>query len=147
LFRITELDAESIEEGIRKLKPEIRDALRDRAGKYLEAEKTLPQSGRRRLPCPALVDNICTIYDFRPVLCHKFGMPLFNPDRPERILACELNFRDGEEIHDPDLIQIQTGIHKAWKQLQADHASSRGSGASQTWNVAAAILRDRPPLR
>jgi uncharacterized protein len=140
LFRITELDAEHISRGLAK-SPELHDTLQHRARRYVEVLANLPPAGGRRLACPALIDGVCTIYEFRPVICHKFGMPLYNPDQPQRILACELNFADGEEIHDPDLIQIQTGIHVAWKQLRADYAASRETGLSKPLTVAAAILR------
>jgi Fe-S-cluster containining protein len=87
-----------------------------------------------RLPCPALESGRCSIYQHRPLMCHKFGMPLFNPDKPGRIFACELNFADGEEIEDPDLIQIQTRIHEAWTQL-------KNSTESERQTVAHAIVR------
>jgi Fe-S-cluster containining protein len=130
-FQITEIEAAYISEGIRRLEPPTRDSLRDRAREYLEADGTL------RLPCPALDEGICSIYEFRPLVCHKFGMPLYNPEKPDHISACELNFKDGEEIDDPDLIQIQTGIHQAWKALQSEYVGER---ASERLTVARAIL-------
>jgi hypothetical protein len=71
-------------------------------------------------------------------------MPLFNPDRPDRIFACELNFKDGEEIDDPQLVQIQTGIHEAWKQLQSDCDKVRRNRDSEPLTVARAILGTLP---
>jgi Fe-S-cluster containining protein len=132
VFEIANVDAAHIGEGVRRLEPSRRELLEARAREYT--------AGRRKA-CPALEDGVCTIYDFRPVMCHKFGMPLFNPDKPERIFACELNFKHGEEIVDPDLIQIQTGIHEAWTALVS--GAQDGSGP---WNVARAIL-EAPVLR
>jgi hypothetical protein len=71
-------------------------------------------------------------------MCHKFGMPLYNPDKPGRIFACELNFKDGESIEDANLIQIQTGIDQAWKQLKADHGEP--TERTERLTVAHAIL-------
>jgi hypothetical protein len=67
-------------------------------------------------------------------------MPLYNPDKPERIFACELNFKDGEEIDDPALIPAQTGIHEAWKSLQAEFNESSPARHNGTLTVAHAIL-------
>jgi Fe-S-cluster containining protein len=140
LFRITEIDADHIANALAAMASADREALRDRARTYLDALQQLPPESPRRLGCPALVDGVCTIYESRPLICRKFGMPLYNPEKPDRIFACELNFRSGEEIHDPDLIQIQTRIHNNWKQLQADYLTSRGASEAGRLNVAAAIL-------
>ena len=106
-----------------------------------ESWGSLPPSGTR-LPCPALLDGVCIIYDFRPLMCHKFGMPLYNPDKPDQIFACELNFKNGEEIEDGKLIQIQTSIHRAWKELQSDYNQADGYRDSKPLTVARAILED-----
>jgi Fe-S-cluster containining protein len=155
LFQITEIEAAFVAKGIQRLDPETREALRARAREYLEERRKLLANGAReassplpttgmRLTCPALDRGACVIYDFRPLMCHKFGMPLFNPDRPDRIFACELNFKDGEEIDDPQLVQIQTGIHEAWKQLQSDCDKVRRNRDSEPLTVARAILGTLP---
>jgi uncharacterized protein len=143
IFSITEIEAAEIAVGIERLEPEGRESIVARARDYIQARLVRGT----RLPCPALSQGICTIYDSRPLMCRKFGMPLYNPEKPDRIFACELNFRDGEEVDDPDLIQIQTGIHQAWKQLQADYNDSHGRGDSARLTVAHAILLacDRSP--
>jgi Fe-S-cluster containining protein len=132
VFSITEIEASQISIAVQRLAPEVREALQTRARAYI-SERLLRGT---RIPCPALQDGVCSIYEFRPLMCHKFGMPLYNPDKPDRIFACELNFKDGEEIEDPQLIQIQTGIHHAWKELQAEVPRS-----SESLTVAHAILR------
>jgi Fe-S-cluster containining protein len=114
-FEITDLDARNVVRGLSALPPHLRESIEQRARQYDES---------RRLPCPALHDGRCSIYEHRPVICRRFGMPIYNPDRPERILACELNFRAGEEVRDPDLIRIQTGIHQEWRDLQREYYSS-----------------------
>ena len=58
---------------------------------------SLPPPGLR-LACPALEDGACQIYENRPLMCRKYGMPLYNPQKPEQVFACELNFKPGEEI-------------------------------------------------
>jgi len=137
-FHITEIEADFIAEGIARLEPETREALRARAREYVEARGREPGL---RLPCPALKDGVCGIYEHRPLMCHKFGMPLYNPDKPDRIFACELNFQDGEEIDDPQLIQIQTVIHQAWKELQSDYTAGGGYRDPKPLTVAHAILK------
>jgi len=156
LFQITEIEAAHISEGIRKLEPEKREALRTRALGYTEARRklvteqgepeswgNLPPSGTR-LACPALIEGVCAIYEFRPLMCHKFGMPLYNPDKPDQVFACELNFKNGEEIDDSKLIQIQTSLHRAWKELQSDYNRAGRYRDPEPLTVARAILEDFP---
>lgn len=131
------------------------EALRERAGAYLverarmvaakgepEAWGSLPAPGSR-LACPALgADGGCEIYESRPLICRKFGIPLWNPDRPGRVWACELNFKPGEEIDDPQLIQIQTGLHEEVKALQAEWNARGLPREGKPLTVARAIVED-----
>jgi hypothetical protein len=136
VFAITELEAAEVARGVAALPDELRAQVQTRALDYLE-RRLVPGD---RFPCPALEAGRCSVYEYRPLMCHKFGMPLFNPDRPGRIFACELNFAGGDEIHDPHLIQIQTGIHHAWTRLKSESAATNGT-TSEPLSVAHAILR------
>lgn len=121
VFAISALEAEQIAEGIQRLEPERRKVIESKAREYIAVRLVRGDQA----PCPALDGDVCSIYEFRPLMCHKFGMPLYNPEKPDRIFACELNFGDGDEIDDSQLIQIQSGIHREWKQLQSEYAQSR----------------------
>jgi Fe-S-cluster containining protein len=154
LFQITEIEAAHISRGVKRLDGAVRDRLLGRAKPYVEARRklvavkgepeawgSLPPVGTR-LACPALEDGVCQIYEFRPLICQKFGIPLYNPEKPGRIFACELNFKDGEEIADSELVQIQAGIHGRWRQVQADYNEAGGVRELEPLTVARAILED-----
>jgi Fe-S-cluster containining protein len=155
LFQITEIEAAEISRAVNEMQADQRHGLRKKAAAYLrerqrlvsvqgepEAWGSLPPPGTR-LACPALDQNgACSIYPYRPLICRKFGIPLWNPDRPGRVYACELNFRPGEEIVDPALIQIQTSIHQDWKQVQADYNRSGGRRDPEPITVARALIED-----
>ncbi len=154
LFQITEIEAAEVSAGVRKLPEAQRSELEDRSRDYLrqrqelvaangepEAWGSLPPPGAR-LACPALDDGVCSIYDHRPLICRRFGMPIYNPERPGRVYCCELNFDDGAEIDDAKLVQIQTGIHEAWKQVQVDYNRAGGPRDPNPITVARAVLED-----
>ncbi len=97
------------------------------------------------LPCPALgLEGECTIYEARPIICRRFGMPIYDYKNPTKVHACDLNFKDGEEITDPLLIPNQTDIGKKWdevKDLSAEafaQAEEFGQGAT---TIAEAIIK------
>jgi len=76
------------------------------------------------------------------LICRKFGIPLYNPLKPDRVFACELNFSPGEEIDDPRLVQIQTGIYDDWKVAQGDYNAACGLRDDFPITVARALLED-----
>lgn len=133
MFRITMLDSYVISAAIDMMDEISRAAVRKRAQAYLlERQRLLDERAREsalpddseipthglRLPCPALVDGACGIYDSRPVVCRKWGIPLFDPDTPDRLQACELNFPPGTSIEDDELDELvlrQSNIHELWQ--------------------------------
>jgi Fe-S-cluster containining protein len=57
-----------------------------------------------RLPCPVLsADGRCRLYDHRPRICRKYGIPLWHPDRPHEVRTCPKNFQRVADI-DPELV-------------------------------------------
>src|SRR5688572_12340422 len=84
LFQITEIEAAYIAKGVRSLDPLTRSSLETKAREYLDSYRDLGDRGARtgaRLACPALHEGACSIYEFRPLICHRFGMPIYNPDK------------------------------------------------------------------
>lgn len=157
MFQITEIEAAYVSHGIKKLPEAHQSALKKRSQEYLgkhkellarhgvsEAWGSLPPPGLR-LPCPALDDGACSIYEHRPLICRKYGIPLYNPKKPERIFACELNFQPGEEIYDNQLVQIHTGLYERWVNVQADYNERGGRRDPEPLTVARAILEDFEP--
>jgi Fe-S-cluster containining protein len=159
LFQITEVEAAVVSEGIAALPEEQQQRLRAKAQTYLKERQRLAKSLRggvaeawgslpppgSRLPCPALEDGACQIYAHRPLICRKFGIPLYNPDKPGQVFACELNFRNGEPIDDGKLVQIQTAIHWDWKQVQSDYNEAGGHRDREPISVARALVEDFRP--
>lgn len=155
LFQITEPEAAVISQGVQTLDANTAEALKEKALRYLgaraellargvgdEAWGSLPPPGSR-LACPALSEaGECKIYPYRPLICRRFGVPLWNPDRPGRVYACELNFREGEAIEDNRLIQIQTDLHQQWKRFQRDYNVRGGYRDAKPLTIARAILED-----
>jgi Fe-S-cluster containining protein len=154
LFQITELEAAYISKAVKRMPPDQQVRLKQRALQYLrdredllarhdipDAWGSLPKPGLR-LPCPALEQGACSIYTHRPLICHKYGIPLYNPRKPDQIFACELNFKPGESIDVTELVQIQTGIWERWTGEQASYTARAGRRDEKPVTVARAILED-----
>jgi Fe-S-cluster containining protein len=152
VFQITEVEAARISAHVAGLPAADRATLQaaaqayvaDRARLFGGAEawgQTAPAGAA--LPCPALgAEGECTIYEARPIICRKFGVPIFNPDRPERVMACELSFKPGESFADSELVSRQTALYRAQQQLQAQWNEAGGARSDAPWTIARAIIED-----
>ena len=94
-----------------------------------------------KLPCPALDGNgACMIYEARPVICRKFGPPVYDYKNPGNLFACELNFSNGEEIIDSELIPNQSLIGKKWDELKTAFNKVNDLKENASTTIAEAIL-------
>jgi Fe-S-cluster containining protein len=126
IFHITPVDGWIIQQHVRSMPPEEREALKQKARDYiLKASSATIGSDEaenhkvKGEPCPALgFEGECTIYEARPVICRRFGMPIYDYKNPANVYACELNFKDGDEITDDKLVPNQTLIGKQWDELK-----------------------------
>ncbi len=138
LFSINAIEAAYISQGVRELEPDVQDGMRLRASAYLEeltgaevdpdqtiedhsrlVEQALGNlAGRHHIPCPALVDDACSIYSHRPVMARKFGIPLWNPNNPRVLQACELNFKPGEVIEAEGVVEPQVALEYQWLEFK-----------------------------
>jgi len=152
MFSISSVEAGYISRAIRAMPNAQRDRLRASASQYVtdarkligkdvnEEDAISPRPGLR-LACPALVGDACSIYEARPIICRKWGIPIFNPAKPAELQACELNFKPGEEVDIEGLIEPQVALLEEWVELKG--LASRSSGKAQARStVAEAILHE-----
>ena len=138
LFSISAIEAAYISKAVKALEPEARVEMRNKARAYLKeltgvevdggisieqhSEVVKPALealvGRYYIPCPALKDDACTIYDHRPIIARKYGIPLWNPKKPNILQACELNFKSGEVIEGEGLVEPQMELEYRWLEFK-----------------------------
>jgi Fe-S-cluster containining protein len=155
MFSISLIEASYISRAVKALPDNDRDRLRTAAIGYREAaarmragdgetsevqESVTPMTGLR-LPCPALVNDACSIYDSRPIICRKWGIPIFNPKKPLELQACELNFRPGDEVEMDGLLEPQIALLEQWVELKG-LAGQTLTLPARTATVAEAVLYD-----
>ena len=138
LFSISAVEAAYVSRAVKALDPRDVEPMRQRARAYLKeltgtevdgtedieshsriVEDSLNKMvGRHHIPCPALKDDACSIYSHRPVIAHKYGIPLWNPKKPNVLQACELNFKPGEVIEVEGLVEPQMELEYRWLELK-----------------------------
>ena len=154
MFSISRIEAGYISRAIKAMPVAERDRLQASARQYVaDARKLIgkdqdpkeeyaisPRPGLR-LPCPALVGDACSIYEARPIICRKWGIPIFNPAKPEELQACELNFKPGEEVDVDGLLEPQVALLEEWVELKGFAKRSDGQPQARS-TVAEAMLGD-----
>ncbi|MEO6695958.1 MAG: YkgJ family cysteine cluster protein [Ignavibacteria bacterium] len=146
IFNITLIDEFRIKQYINSLPEEEKNILKSKAKDYLENQETYGISKdeftqKNRLPCPALSElGACKIYDGRPLICRRFGPPIYDYKNPTTIHACELNFKTGEEIIDNDLIHNQSIIGKVWDSFKTEFNEQFEKNVTTSTTIAEAIL-------
>lgn len=158
MFRITLIDAAIVSRAVKELDPETRRKMQEKAKLYLKKKEEMVREKARqmdldydndeisaiglRLPCPALDENgACGIYESRPIVCRKFGMPIYDLKKPDELQTCELNFREVKEIDTDRLIVNQMKIHDYWMELKTD-VNETLNPQKRAATVAEAILFD-----
>ncbi len=109
-FEVSALEGAYLREGLNGLAPEVRADILDRARRYTPHTRT---------PCPVLsATGTCRLYGFRPRICRKYGIPLWSPERPERVDTCPKNFRDVTDIDAELIVEPQVRWAEAWIELR-----------------------------
>lgn len=111
-FRVSAIEGAYLREGLASIAADARRDILQRARGY---------EPDRREPCPVLgADGRCRLYEHRPRICRKYGIPLWHPDRPHEVRCCPLNFQSMGDI-DPGLIlEPQAAWAEDWIRLQEE---------------------------
>ncbi|MCX4243811.1 YkgJ family cysteine cluster protein [Paraliomyxa miuraensis] len=117
-FAVSPLEGALLREGLDELPAAAQADIRARARAWRP---------ERREPCPVLGDDgRCRLYEHRPRICRKYGIPLWHPDRPHEVRCCPLNFRDMADIDAALILDPQAGWAEDWIRLREQHPEARG---------------------
>ncbi len=111
-FRVSAVEGQLLREGLATLPPSVRQDIEARARAWR------PDANE---PCPVLgADGRCRLYDYRPRICRKYGIPLWHPDRPHEVRCCPLNFQGQADIDSGLILDPQAGWAADWIELRAE---------------------------
>ncbi|MEP7337508.1 MAG: YkgJ family cysteine cluster protein [Acidobacteriota bacterium] len=91
------VEAAAVREAIEALPKETGAAIEQQAREVIERE-----AGNQPVACPLLVEDRCSIYESRPLICRTQGLPLLleAEDGEAEIDFCPLNFTAPDAIDD-----------------------------------------------
>jgi Fe-S-cluster containining protein len=127
-FRVAEIEGGLLRQGLAAADESTRHDIQARARAY---------RADARMPCPVLsTDGRCRLYEHRPRICRKYGIPLWHPDRPHEVKTCHLNFRHVHDLEPELILDPQAGWARDWIALRRE----LGLGPSRTQTIAQALL-------
>jgi Fe-S-cluster containining protein len=111
-FRVSEIEGALLREGLALLDETTRDDILVRARGYTPDV---------REPCPVLSsEGTCRLYAHRPRICRKYGIPLWQPDRPHEVSTCPKNFRRTPDIDADLILEPQAEWARDWIRLRKE---------------------------
>ncbi len=111
-FSVSALEGELLVAGLRAATTDVRDDI------VTKARAWQPDA---RVPCPVLSDDgRCRLYEHRPRICRKYGIPLWHPDRPHEVRTCPKNFQDVHDIDSGLIVDPQAQWAADWIRLRAE---------------------------
>lgn len=128
-FSVSEIEGELLREGLAAAPEAARAEIVARARAY--------EPGRGE-PCPALdAEGACLLYEHRPRICRKYGVPLWHAERPHELRTCRLNFRGVADLEAELIVEPQALWAADWIALREELALGK-----QDNRTIAAWLRD-----
>lgn len=111
-FRVSELEGALLREGLAAAPKEVQADIVARARAHAPKQA-----------CPVLSSGgECRLYEHRPRICRKYGIPLWHPDRPHELATCRLNFRGVEDLEAELIVEPQARWAEDWISLREELA-------------------------
>ena len=86
-FPYTSIEMTYLLQGLMRLDKETLNIISANVDRILEDEKTF-QGERFRYDCPFLINDACSVYEYRGIVCRTFGLPTQAPDGALLIPFC-----------------------------------------------------------
>jgi len=121
------VEAEEARAAIESLSAPIRVRLEEQAREVINRE-----ARGERVSCPLLVDDRCSIYESRPLICRTQGLPLLMEaeDGGQEVDFCPLNFTGAGAVDDLDeehLVPLDA-LNLRLALLNLEHCRETGQG-------------------
>lgn len=148
------MEAAAVGRAAERLEESVQNELQARAREYLRNRlRIMKEHGYRqsrgelaplaeRLPCPALANGSCLVYEDRPILCRQYGAVIVHPEQANRVFACELNFAPGERVKDALLAAQQQETAAVRSVVETAYVKAGGRRYPEPLTVAHALLHD-----
>ena len=105
-FPCTQLEFDFLRLGFFRLSPDVQQKIVDNIAKIKE-EMANHSGDKFKYDCPFLIDDVCSVYDYRMIICRTFGLAYYKEDPKTGLIVrrapfcMELGLNYGE-VYDPE---------------------------------------------
>lgn len=99
-FPCSELEFSFLKIGYSQLRPEIKYIIQENIEKIRKEHDTTQDIINTQ--CPFLINNRCSIYFYRPIICRTFGLPFFDKNDKLKVPFCYKEGLNYSEVYDPE---------------------------------------------
>lgn len=100
-YPCSELEFAFLQIGFSRLEPELKKIITDRVLK-LKQEKQNFKEGVFNYECPFLINDRCSVYNYRPLICRTFGLPYYNDDNRIKVPFCVYEGLNYSQVYDTE---------------------------------------------
>ena len=105
MFPYSALEMRYLMEGLMKLDSEIQDKISLKIKAILEEKKKF--NGKKfHYDCPFLIDDVCSVYEYRGILCRAFGLMTYMKDGKVKAPFCAFNGLSYSNVVDAETGQV-----------------------------------------
>ena len=98
-FPCSEMEFELMNIGYNELPPETRVKILSKVAKIKEEQKAF-EGELFNYECPFLINDRCSIYVFRPIICRTFGLPHFDKEGKLKVPFCVDDGLNYSQVYD-----------------------------------------------
>lgn len=103
-FPYKKIEFEFLLEGLKTLDKSIQEEIIQKAKTVIEA-KNEAKDEKFVYDCPFLINDVCSVYNFRGVICRSFGLMFFRKEQPPGIPFCIF-----EGLNYSNVLDKETGL-------------------------------------
>ncbi|MCR5265428.1 MAG: YkgJ family cysteine cluster protein [Cyanobacteria bacterium RUI128] len=100
-YPFSEIELEYLKQGFNKLDEDTKYRIKENI-KQIIAEKSQCNEGTYTYKCPFLIDNICSVYEQRGIICRTFGLIYLKEGAKMQIPFCAYEGLNYSNILDPE---------------------------------------------
>ena len=105
-FPYSQIEFEYLLLGARQLDMETRNIISENIGRVL-AEKENFEGENFRYDCPFLIDNVCSVYNYRGIICRSFGLANVGSDGKMKVPFCCFDGLNYSNVMDGNKVSME----------------------------------------
>ena len=112
-YPYTKIEAEYLKFGLQRLSPFLQNQIQQKILKIKKEKLDWNKDIADFIyECPLLIDNKCSVYSYRGIICRTFGLAYFDKNNKTKVPNCVFKGLNYAKVYDPKTKLISTELYK-----------------------------------